>query len=398
MTRAWDALGPTPAGAEWVERARRLAPRIEAAADEIERARRLPEPLLQALLDAGLYRLLLPRALDGAEVDPLTFVHVIEQLALADASTAWVICQASGCAMTAAYLAPEVARDVFGDRRAILAWGPGPGSRAVVVDGGYRVTGSWSFASGGRHATWLGGFCQIHEADGTPRRRADGGPEIRTMLFPAARAAWRDIWDVIGLRGTGSDGYAVEDLFVPAGYSVSRDDPAERRLGAPLYCFPSGNLYAAGFATVALALARRLLDAFEALATEKTPRGFRGPLRENAVVQSQVAQAEVRLRAARLYLFEAVAQSWRDVRRTGEITVDDRMLIRLASTHAIHEATAVADVAWHAAGASAVFATAPFERRYRDVHTVTQQLQARQAHFETVGAYVLGLEPDLTWL
>ncbi len=398
MTRAWDALGPTPAGAEWVERARRLVPRIEASADEVERGRRLPEPLLQALLDAGLYRLLLPRALDGAELDPLTFVHVIEALALADASTAWVVCQASGCAMTAAYLAPEVAREIFGDRRAILAWGPGPGARAVAVDGGYRITGTWSFASGGRHATWLGGFCPIYEPDGTPRRRADGSHEGRTMLFPASRATMQDIWHVIGLRGTGSDAYAAEELFVPRTHSVARDDPAERRLGTPLYCFPSGNLYAAGFATVALALARRLLDAFEALAAEKSPRGFRGALRENAVVQSQVAVAEVRLRSARLFLFESVERIWRNVQREGAISVDDRMLIRLASTHAIHEARAVADVAWHAAGASAVFATAPFERRYRDIHTVTQQLQARQAHFETVGAYVLGLDPDLTWL
>ena len=147
-------------------------PLIEASAAEGERARRLPEPLVAALLDAGLYRLLLPRSLDGAELDPATFVRVLEQVSRADASTAWCLCQAAGCTMISGYVAPAVAREIFGDRRAVLAWGPSPDGRAVPVDGGYRVSGTWSFASGCRQATWLGGQCTIHEPDGTPRQTA----------------------------------------------------------------------------------------------------------------------------------------------------------------------------------------------------------------------------------
>src|SRR5262249_62245434 len=161
--------------------------------------------------------------------------------------------------------------------RAVWAGGPGPASRAVAVDGGYRVTGTWSFASGCRHATWLGGDCPIYAADGS-RVRNDAGKAVeRTMLFPAASARIVDVWHVSGLRGTGSDAYTVSDLFVPGEYSISRDDPAERRQPGPLYCFPTGSLYASGFASVALGIGRRMLDGLVELAKEKTPRGFKGP-------------------------------------------------------------------------------------------------------------------------
>jgi alkylation response protein AidB-like acyl-CoA dehydrogenase len=127
--------------------ARELAPTLAAAADEIERRRELPEAVVAALVERGLYRLLLPRSLGGAELLPPDFVPVIEEIAKSDASTAWCLNQATGCSMTAAYLEPEAACEIFGGPRGILAWGPGPGA-ARIVDGGYRVTASWSFASG----------------------------------------------------------------------------------------------------------------------------------------------------------------------------------------------------------------------------------------------------------
>jgi alkylation response protein AidB-like acyl-CoA dehydrogenase len=393
-----DADSPPCAGGDPLARVRALGPRIAAAADEIDRTCRLPEPLVEALVEAGLFRLLLPRSLDGEEIDPVTFVRVIEAVAKIDASTAWVLCQLSGCSMVAAYLRPDVAAHIFGDRRAMLAWGPGPESRAVAVDGGYRVTGTWSFASGGRHATWLGGYCTVHEVDGTPRRRPDGTPDARTMLFPAASASMTDVWDVIGLRGTGSDTYSVADLFVPHEHSLVRDEQGERRHPGLLYCFPTVGLFAAGFAGVALGLARATLDAFVDLARAKTPRGLKRTLRDSPVVQAQVAQGEARLRSARLFLLASLADIWRAVGRTGNLTLEHRVLIRLAGTHAIHEASAVVDAAYHAAGATAIFTRGPFERRFRDMHAVAQQLQGRAAHLETVGQFLLGLEPDTTFL
>ena len=380
-----------------IDRARALAPLIVAEADAGERERRVTDTLMDALHDAKMFRLLLPRPLDGAELDPVTFVRVIEAIAKADGSTAWCLCQAAGCAMTAAYLSPERARAIFGPPRAVLAWGPGPDARAVAVDGGYRITGTWSFASGSPHATWLGGYCPIFEADGGRRRRSDGTPDGRTMLFPATSVTVQDTWHVVGLRATGSNTHTASELFVPHEFSVSRDDPAERRHTGPLYCFPSGSLYASGFAGVALGIARTMMEEFVDLARDKTPRAWRGKLRENAVIQSQVAQGEAKLRAARGLLLSSLQEIWRSVGRVGDLTVDQRMLIRLAATFAIHQAQEVVDTVYHAAGATAVFQSGAFERRFRDIHTVTQQLQGRQLHFETVGQYLLGLEPDLTF-
>jgi indole-3-acetate monooxygenase len=375
-------------------RARALAPLLDRCAEAVEAERCLVPALLDGLHDAGLFRLILPRVLDGGEVDPVTFVEVVEEIAKTDGSAAWCLCQAGGCAMTAAYLSPEVAHEVFGDRRAVLAWGPGPDARAVAVDGGYRVTGTWSFASGCRHATWLGGHCPVVTPEGQPRRRADGRREERTMLFPAARAELVDVWHVSGLRGTGSDAFTVTDLYVPHAYSVSRDDPAERRQPGPLYCFPAGSLYASGFAGVAMGLARAMLDAFVELARDKTPRGGRRTLRDNHVVQSQVAQSEARLRSARMFLLASLAEIWGDVGRSGALALEQRMTIRLAATYAIHQARDVADTVYAAAGSSAIFTAGAFERRFRDMHAVTQQLQGRASHFETVGQFLLGLEPD----
>jgi alkylation response protein AidB-like acyl-CoA dehydrogenase len=385
------------ANSDHLARARRLAPGIAAFAERIEAERRLPEELLALLHEAGLYRLLLPRSLGGAELDPGSFVEIIESIAMADASTAWCLCQAAGCSMVAAFLKPEVAAAVFGDERAILAWGPGP-ARAIAGAGVYRLSGNWSFASGGRHASWLGGQAPVFEADGTPRLDAEGRPAVRTMLFPADRAAMTDIWRVIGLRGTGSDAYSVSDLVVAHDYSVARDDQAERREKGPLYWFPTSSLYAAGFAGVALGIARATLDAFIDLAANKVPRGFKHALRDNAVVQSEVARAEARLSASRLFLLRSLDEIWREVVRADALTLAQRMRIRLAATFAIGEATAVVDAAYHAAGATAIFDSNSFERRFRDIHTVAQQVQGRASHFETVGQFLLGLEPEMMFL
>jgi alkylation response protein AidB-like acyl-CoA dehydrogenase len=299
--------------------------------------------------------------------------------------------------MTAAYLDPEAAYEIFGEPRGILAWGPGPGS-AQIVEGGYRVTASWSFASGSHHATWLGCHVPIFEADRAPRLNPDGSPVIRTMLFPKSSARMTDIWHVIGLKGTGSDRFSVEDLFVPQRHSATRDESTRREQGL-LYRFSSLQLYAAGFAGVAMGIANSTLDAFVELARDKVPFRSGGVLRENHLIQSQVAQAKARLSAARAFLLGSLKEITAEVALVGYITLDQRMVVRLASTFAIHQSLQVVDTAYHAAGSTAIFEQNPFERRFRDIHTVSQQVQGRQEHFETVGQYLLGLDPSSTmWL
>lgn len=393
-----DRARPVMPAVDYVARAKALAPLIAASIGEIEQQRRLPDRLVDAMLEAGLFRLLLPRAYDGAEIDPVTYLRVIETIAREDASTAWCLCQTAVCAMSAAYLPSEAAREIFGDRRAVLAWGAAGPQRAIAVEGGYKVSASWGFASGGHHATWLGGHCLVCDADGTPRLAASGAPVARTLLFPAEKVTWTDMWQVMGLRGTGSDAYAVTDLFVPDAHSLMRDSAEERRYDAPLYHLRTDHLYACGFASVALGIARALLDAFLALALEKTPRGYKYPLRDNAVTQTDVAEAEATLRAARFYLQGTLGEAWQRVQRGDELPLEQRAAIRLAATYAIRQAKQVADMAYYAAGATAIFASNGFERRFRDLHAVTQQLQGRRSHFEMVGKYLLGLEADLAFL
>src|SRR5712671_749921 len=176
-----------------ISRAEAVRSAVDAASNEIERTRRLPPALLDKLHEAGLFRLLLPRSSNGIETDPLTFFHVIETIARADASTAWCLSQAGGCAMAAAYLDLPVAHAIFGnDPRAVLAWGPGPKVRAIECDGGYKVSGVWAFASGGRHATWLGAHCPIFQVDGSPRLGPNGRQLERTMLVRSGEVAWTD--------------------------------------------------------------------------------------------------------------------------------------------------------------------------------------------------------------
>jgi indole-3-acetate monooxygenase len=380
--------------ADYLRRARELGPELDAAAEEIERRRELPEAIVEALVERGLFRLLLPRSCGGAELRPAAYVSVIEEVAKHDASVAWCLGQACGCTMTSAYLDPAVAREIFGGKRGIVAWGPPGPPEARAVPGGYRLTGTWSFASGSHHATWLGAHVPILDPNGGPQLRPDGGPVMRTLLFPKASAKFTDIWHVIGLRGTGSDSYTVTDLFVPEDYTVLRDAAAKPRHPGLLYAFSSSNIYASGFAGVALGIARSTLDAFVELARDKIPRGAKRTLRDNNVIQAQVSQSEARLRAARAFLLSSLDQIWRDIGELGRLTMDHNTTIRLASTWAIQQARDVVDTAYHAAGATAIFESNPFERRFRDIHTVVQQYQGRQAHFETVGQALLGLETE----
>src|ERR1700744_213523 len=300
---------------------------VGAASAEIERTRRLPPALLDQLHEAELFRLLLPRSSNGIETDPMTFFHVIETIARADASTAWCLSQAGGCAMSAAYLDLPVAHAIFGnDPRAVLAWGPGPKVTAVECDGGYLVSGVWSFTSGGRHATWLGAHCPISKADGSPRLDANGLQQERTMLVRTEDVEWTDIWNTVGLRGTASDQFGLKDFFVRADHSITREFDQECRESGPLYRMGSGTCYQVGFAGVACGIARGALDSFVDVARNKVPRGGKSPLRDNAVVQSGLAQAEVSLRSARAFVLQSMADIWKHLGAGASITVEQRIM------------------------------------------------------------------------
>lgn len=380
-----------PAGLEYIGRARALAPMIEAAAPEMDRARELTGAVVDALHEAQLFRMLLPRTFDGLELDFPEYVEVIEALAQADASVAWCVAQGSGCSTIAALLKPEAAWEIFRSPRAVVAWGPPHEGTAIVADGGYRVTGNWQFASGSRHATWMGAHVPVREPGGQQLLLPTGAPAMRTMLFRKNEVKIDDVWYVMGLRGTGSDSYSVADLFVPHDFTAPRDHPESNEDG-PLYVVSHMIYFAASFAAISLGLARASLDAFIALAQSKTSKGMEAALRDSPVVQHEIGLIEARLRAARASLFETLGTAWHSARTTGNVPLDEKFAQRLATTYAIGEGRAIVEKIYNLAGATAIFERNPFERRFRDVHAVTQQIQGHFMHIENAGKYLLGLE------
>ncbi len=294
-----------------IARARKLAPLLTAAAPRIDAAFELPPDVLDAMHAEGMFRLLVPRSIGGAELDPATYIQCVEAIASGDASVAWCMNQGSGCSMSAGYLEPTIAREVFGGQRDVLAWGMGPGAKAIRVKGGWRISGNWAFASGSRHASWLGAHCPCFEADGTPQRHPDGRPWERTMLFRREIATIKDIWQVVGLRGTGSDAYSVQDLCVDDAHTITRDRPEERREPGLIYRFAAMQIYASGFAAVALGTARATLDAFIELARGKTPALTQTGLRDSAVIQSAIGIADAKLKSARTWLIQVLRTTTR---------------------------------------------------------------------------------------
>ena len=399
----------------WIERARALKPVLESAAPRIDAACALPADVLDALFEARMFRMLLPHTFGGAELEPATFFQVVGEIAAGDASAAWCVAQSSGCSMSAAYMEPSAAHKVFGDSRAAVAWGysMGPQCRATPVKGGWRVNGTWGFGSGNRHATWVGAHCHRTDESGELIKHPDGRPLERTMLIPRSAVTIKeDSWNVVGLRGTGSDTYSVTDLFVPGEYSLvaratARDhhlaegaEPElepERRENGPLYRFSPMNIYEAGFSAVGLGVARATLDAFIALATKKTPSGTGNPLRDDAWIQTRIALSEARLASASAWIVAILRDMARQCAE-GQPAFAARVKLRLASTYAIHEAREVVHASYADAGATAIFEGNPFERRLRDINAVSQQVQANFAHLQSVGQYYLGMKPGLRFI
>jgi indole-3-acetate monooxygenase len=378
-------------------RARDLGPSVAAAADEIERTQTIPEPLLSRIHQARLARMLLPFTAGGDQVEPWKYLQAIEEISRHDGSVGWNLFVANSAALIAPFIPLETAKSIYADPRTVISWGPPNQHRAHAVPGGYRVSGEWHFASGSRQANWMGAHCQIVEPDGSPRLNRFGRPTTRTLLFPKDRTEQIRDWNTIGMRGTASEGFRVSDLFVPEAYSGTREDPSLRRDTGPLYAFTMQGLYAVGVASVAFGIARAMLDAFIALAGEKTPRSLQR-LADSPVTQSEVARREANLGAARAYLIEILKDVWAEADDIAPIDLNARLRVRLGCAHAIHTAVEIADTVYKAAGTSAIFLGTPFERRFRDIHTLSQQIQSREAHFETVGRVMFNGDPDGVFL
>ena len=371
---------------------RALAPRVRAGADEIEAARELPRPIFEALADAGIFHLLVPRSMGGGELDPPTYIQIVEELGKADASTAWVVNQGAVYATYAARMPRDAARAIWMDvPRAVVANTPAPSATAIPVSGGYRVTGRQGFATGCRHAAWLAAHATVTEG-GEARRLPDGQPDARYLYVPVAEGELLDTWTVRGMRGTGTHHFAVHDVFVPESRTVLSVNPPFYEKG-PLYQIPRTLLFASGDAAAALGVARACLDSFVELAGSKAPRNMI-LLRDQPMIQDMVGRAEANLRSARAFLVETVDEVWARASAIGALTLDERATLRLATTHGIRQAVSVVDAVYNAAGVTAIYDGHLLQRQFQDIHVISQHLQARFAHYELVGRHWLGLPVD----
>jgi indole-3-acetate monooxygenase len=358
-----------------LEAAVELAGEVQSRSAEIEDARRLPDDIVERLVDCGLFRLAVPADLGGPEADARTIVEVIETLSRADGSVGWCVMIGTLTGLLASLLPDEGAKEIYGDPAAVTGGTFASLGRAEPVDGGWRVTGRWPFASGCEHSTWLMGGCA-----------AEG--DYLAVMMPAADVEVIDTWHVAGLRGTGSHDIAVRDAFVPDTRVVRMLDLQARRGGA-LASFPFFGLLALGVAAVGLGIARRSIDELHTLATGGGRRSAERP-----AVQATMARAEADLRAARALLVSEVDAAWSAAVAGHAPDIETRTALRLAATHAAHTAAEVTSATYDAGGAVGLYDSSALQRCFRDAHAVTMHVLVGTPTWETVGRMLLGVETD----
>ena len=363
------------------EATRALVPLVRQYGPQAERGRCLARPVVQAMAEAGICRMLAPRAVGGLEIDPITQLDVLYELSRAEGSAGWVAQVYSSCSHVAGFLPPEVGREIFGrNPKAILSGTlAAPYGQAVAVDGGYRVTGRWPYGSGCQGADWLGATAAVHDGDG-PRLDSSGAPIQRIVIFPASAATIHDTWHVGGLRGTGSHDVEVVDVFVPANWSCWWTDGPY--FDSPVY---AARWWLLGHGAQRLGMARAAIDALFELAQVKVPTRSQALLRDRPLAQMQFAQAEALLEAARRFLWSTAEQLWEHARDGKRLTLRQQATARLANTHAANAAVQVVDLVYSAAGGSAIYEGSPIEQLFRDIHVGAQHVSVALQTYEQLG-------------
>jgi alkylation response protein AidB-like acyl-CoA dehydrogenase len=367
---------------------RAMAPMIAGRADEIEHARRLPPDLVSELTEAGCFRLVVPARYGGIEADLADGMEMVRLLARADGSVAWTTMIGSVAPIVLGLLPRETVDEIFGaGPDVILAGAFNPTGIATPVDGGYRVSGQWSFASGCQHAHWFIGHCFVD--DGRM-------PPVRMMVLPPSDVEILDTWRTAGLCGTGSHDFAAHEVFVPDARTFTLED--DSKFETPLFHIPELSLSSMLIATVAVGIAEGALEEVTALATAKVPAFAESALATNPLFQYQLGEAVARLAATRALLDSEAAAAWARAIEGVEFTPEQRARIRAAATWATRTAADVVDTAYTAAGGSALYARSPLQRRLRDVHAVTQHFAVKADTYTKAGAVLTGQAVDLTFL
>ncbi|WP_177221666.1 acyl-CoA dehydrogenase family protein [Lentzea xinjiangensis] len=354
---------------------------IRAEAPLAEQQRALTEPVLTALVDHGVHRMIAPKRYGGAELALPEWSREVQELSRSDASAGWTAMTTTISSSLAWYLPVDAADEVFGDPRAVIAGTAAPLGKAVAAEGGYRVNGRWGWGSAVPHSSWVIGGTSTPE-----------GP--RLAVYPRSDVTIHDTWHSAGLRATGSHEFSVADAYLPSRRTVWPIG-CTPGIEGPITVFPFFGLLAVGVACVTLGTARRALDEIEALAMEKTPQYATARLAEQTGVQAEIALAEARLSAAAAFLHEALGTAW-DFAMTGSPTPDPaKARLRLACSFAAGEAADVTRAAFAAGGGTSVFESSALQRCLRDAHVAAQHTVVSRRLFETYSMLKLGLEPDL---
>jgi alkylation response protein AidB-like acyl-CoA dehydrogenase len=378
----------TATTADAVATARALAPQLRAFSDQIDRERKLPAEAVKLLRDANLFGILVPKAMGGLDVDPVTAGRVVEEVAAADGSAGWCIMIASQNAVLAGFLPDADAHEVL-DNRTIVCGTARPIGRAVITNDpkpGYRVTGRWPFASGSSHADWFLGECTVYEGD-KPKLDPQGNALTRVTLIPRSSVTLHDTWHTTGLRGTASNDFSCENVFVPAsrGFQMLVDPPVSQ---SPVYkAFP---LVVINHGTHSLGVARSAIEA--TVETAKTKAGWGNiPIREVPRIQAMVAEAIIIRAAASEYLYKVAQDLWDEI-VAGKDNATLRARVRLATSHAATASTQAVDLVYRALGTTSIFTTSPLERHFRDIHTAASHVMIGAMTYEAAGRVELGLD------
>lgn len=378
----------TPEEEQVLAAATALEPHIKAAVDTMETERRLAPSLVQAMKEAGIFRMAVARVYGGLELPPAAQVRVIEELSRLDGSVGWCAMIGGAAGYLGGFLAPDVARRLFGHIDGIAAGAVAPTGRADVVDGGYRVNGRWRFASGCHYSTVLMGGCLIYERDEL-RRLPDGQPDVRLMLMPVSACTIIDTWQTTGMRATGSNDFTAQEVFVPAEESVSFFDPPQ--CPGPLYSLP--HLFLVGHTGVPLGIARGAIDALVELSATKVVLPARRPLREEGQVQETVAWAEATLGAARSYAYDVIGDLWQTLCRREKPSPRQRAIYRAMMVYVHRVCKDVVEAMYDTAATSAIFQPNPLDRCMRDILTACQHRVLQAKIYRPAGRLLLGLDP-----
>ena len=382
-----------------VRAAAALRPVIRSHHDEIERDQCLPKALVEQCHAAGFYCMVIPRALGGHQVDPLTYVRVVEYLAEGAGAIGWNLANNSIAQLVTLGLPDDGVNEIYGEAADTVVAGTAVmgGGKAFPVDGGYRVTGRWPFGTGCQEASWMLGSFQILDGD-RPRRSPDGASVHWRGIFRRSEAQIVDgSWDVSGLRATGSFDWTVDDVFLPERRTmvhagVPLDNQWKRWPGIS-YALPAQAWVGPHHSAVITGIARAGIDALIELAEEKTPRGRTGRLCENPQVQDAVGRADSILNAGRAYRAAMIAELWNTIAAGEDTTIEQRARCRLAAVHATDSAREAMDLMYRHGGSTSFQRASRLAECWRDLQVVGQAVTLAPEWYPIGGRVLMHMDP-----